>query len=422
MPLTKSGLSALSNAFNSSVGDVFGNLLAQQVGNLFQPVRVKSIILDESHPRFKELGEWNGLGIIEYETINNPVASSTPLPYARPLLSNQKSFPLINEIVFLFSLPNTDIGQFTTSNDNYYLTTVALWNHPHHNAYPTKPNTLPPSQQKDYIQTQAGSVRRVTDQSTEINLGKTFKEKSNIHPLLPFEGDIIYEGRWGNSIRFGSTNKRKIAGIIPDALNNWSTGKSESGDPIIIFRNGQGNQTQEGWIPTVEDINNDEASIYLTSTQQIPLKPASSDYTSYKSNAPESPQKYSGKQVIISSGRLVFNTVEDHLLLSSNKSINLNSLKGLNIDTNIVTIQSQNIYLGSKNAKEPLLLGNQTVTLLNQLISNLSSFVQICSTLVSTPPGTPLAPLNIAATQLVGSLEALQANLNNLKSKYNYTV
>ena len=33
-------------------------------------------------------------------------------------------------------------------------------------------------------------------------------------------------------------------------------------------------------------------------------------------------------------------------------------------------IQSQNIFLGSKNANEPLLLGNQTVNLLNQLIEN----------------------------------------------------
>jgi hypothetical protein len=39
-----------------------------------------------------------------------------------------------------------------------------------------------------------------TDQSTEIFLGTTFKERSNIHPLLPFEGDVIQEGRWGNSI------------------------------------------------------------------------------------------------------------------------------------------------------------------------------------------------------------------------------
>ena len=102
MPITKFGLSSLNNAFNSSVGDNFSSLLAQQIGNIFQPVRVKSIILNESHPRFKELGEWNGLGIIEYENINNPISSNSPLPIARPLLSNNKNFPLINEIVFLF--------------------------------------------------------------------------------------------------------------------------------------------------------------------------------------------------------------------------------------------------------------------------------------------------------------------------------
>jgi hypothetical protein len=413
MPITKSGISSLSNAFNAAVGDSFSSLLAQQIGGIFQPVRIKSIVLDESHPRFKELGEWNGLGIIEYEAIDNPIASSPPLPIARPLMSNNKSLPLINEIVFLLSLPNTGIGEFTTSNDNYYLTTVALWNHPHHNAYPTQPSGLPPSQQKDYIQSQIGNVRRVTDQSTEINLGKTFKERSNIHPLLPFEGDTIYEGRWGNSIRMGST--------VPNTPNNWSS-IGQSGDPLTILRNGQGNQSDEGWIPTIEDINNDDSSIYLTSTQQIPLNPASSDYTSYSSNPPESPQKYSGKQIILSSGRLVFNTTNDHLLLSSNKSINLNALGGVNIDTNTFTVQSTNVYLGSKNATEPLLLGNQTVNLINQLISTLSSFATVCSTLVSTPPGTPLAPLNIASTQLVSSLNALKTNLTNIKSKYNYTV
>ena len=413
MPITKSGISSLSNAFNAAVGDSFSSLLAQQIGGIFQPVRIKSIVLDESHPRFKELGEWNGLGIIEYEAIDNPIASSPPLPIARPLMSNNKSLPLINEIVFLLSLPNTGIGEFTTSNDNYYLTTVALWNHPHHNAYPTQPSGLPPSQQKDYIQSQTGNVRRVTDQSTEINLGKTFKERSNIHPLLPFEGDTIYEGRWGNSIRMGST--------VPNTPNNWSS-IGQSGDPLTILRNGQGNQSDEGWIPTIEDINNDDSSIYLTSTQQIPLNPASSDYTSYSSNPPESPQKYSGKQIILSSGRLVFNTTNDHLLLSSNKSINLNALGGVNIDTNTFTVQSTNVYLGSKNATEPLLLGNQTVNLINQLISTLSSFATVCSTLVSTPPGTPLAPLNIASTQLVSSLNALKTNLTNIKSKYNYTV
>ena len=282
----KYGLGALNQAFNSTNQNSFSTTGGE---GIFQPVRVKSIVLDASHPRFKELGEWNGLGIIEYEPVSLPESVSNPLPIARPLLSNNKSYPLINEIVFLFSLPNTDIGKFTTSNDNYYLTTISLWNHPHHNAYPSQPNKLPAPQQKDYVETGVGSVRRVTDQSTEIILGKTFFERSNIHPILPFEGDIIYEGRWGNSIRIGST--------VSNTANNWSS-TGVNGDPILIIRNGQGKQTEEGWIPITEDINNDDSSIYIASTQKIPLKVSSTLYDSY-TTAPTSPDQYNGKQILI---------------------------------------------------------------------------------------------------------------------------
>jgi hypothetical protein len=406
------GFSALNQNLNSNNNNNFAVNTALTANELIQAVRVLSIILDETHPRFKELGEWNALGTIEYEVVSNPLPSPL-LPTAKPLDGNSKNLPLINEIVYIIALPSTDLNTVTSNTINYYLPPVSLWNHPHHNAYPTTPNELPPSQQKDYVQTETGNVRRITDQSTEIFLGKTFKERSNIHPLLPFEGDIIYEGRWGNSIRIGST--------VPNTPNNWSTTGS-SGDPIFIIRNGQGKQSEEGWIPTVEDINNDDSSIYATSTQKIPLKASSTNYFSYKNNAPQTPDQYTGKQIIVNSGRLVFNTTQDHLLLSSAKTINLNAVEGVNIDSQTVVVQSGDIYLGSKNATEPLLLGNQTVTLLNQLISNLSAFAQICSTLVSTPPGTPIAPLNVAAVQLVGSLNAVQANLNNLKSKYNYTV
>ena len=178
---------------------------------------------------------------------------------------------------------------------------------------------------------------------------------------------------------------------------------------------------QMGWVPTIEDINNDDSSIYVTSTQNVPLIASSVSYISYKNNPPAAPNEYSGKQVIVSSGRLVFNSSEDHILLSSAKSISLSSNSGVNVDTSVFTVQSSNIYLGSKNATEPLLLGNQTVTLLNQLIKNLSGFANICK-FVSTPDGKPLTQLNIAAGKLVVSLNALQANLESLKSKDNFTI
>ena len=408
------GLIAINNIANSSKQNSFGTFTNMGLNSLIITGRVISIVLDETHPRFKEFGEWNGLGTIEFDLIDSPTPPNQLYSVAKPLDPSVKSLPLINEVVYILALPNTGIGEFASTKTNYYINTIGIWNHPHHNAFPQNSNILPPSQQKDYVQTELGSVRRVTDQSTEIFLGRTFVERGNIHPLIPFEGDKIIEGRWGNSIRFGST--------VKNSPNTWSS-TGENGDPITIIRNGQGNQTDEGWIPTVEDVNNDDSSVYFTSTQKIPLEASSiNDYFSYKTNPPTKPNEYAGKQIILNSGRLRFNTTEDHLLLSSKKSINLNAVEGVNIDTPTVIVQSGNIYLGSKNASEPLLLGDQTVTLLNQLISNLSSFAQICSTLVATPAGTPLAPLNIASSQLVSSLGALQANLESLKSKYNYTV
>ena len=409
--MAKYGLSALNQNLNPSLSNNFGVLNAVNQLDVNKAVRVLSIVLDETHPRFKELGEWNALGVIEYEDVNNPLPSNSPST-ARPLYSNNKKYPLVNEIVYIISQPDTNIFTFSTSTTDYYLDIISLWNSNHHNAYPTTPNILPPSQQKDYIQTQAGSVRRVTDQSTEIFLGKTFVERSNIHPLLPFEGDVITEGRWGNSIRIGST--------VADTSNNWSS-VGVNGDPIFIIRNGQGTQNEQGWIPTVEDINNDESSIYLTSTQKIPLKASSIIYNSYRT-PPTAPDQYAGKQVILNSGRLIFNTTQDHILLSSAQTIGFNSVKGFNFDTKAnFVVGAPSIKLGSKNATEPLLLGNKTVELLDQLIFNLKAYITLAGPLFAATPGaiSGLAPIS---SNLVTILDGLQKNLNSIKSNNNFTI
>jgi hypothetical protein len=407
------GFSSFNQTSNPNNRNNNGQLLTA-LQNLIQAVRVKSIVLNESHPRFKELGEWNSLGAIEYQLVSNPL-ETVVYPVAFPLTPSSKNLPLVNEIVFLLALPSTNIGtSLASSTRSYYFSIVSLWNHPHHNAYPVNSNNPPPSQQKDYQQTQLGSVRRVTDNSTEIFLGTTFKERSNIHPLLPFEGDVIQEGRWGNSIRLGST--------VKNTSNNWSA-VGNNGDPIVILRNGQSpNASKEGWIPITEDINTDLASIYATSTQQIPLNASSTSYVSYKSNTPIIPNKYSGNQLIVSSGRLVFNSTTDHILLSAKKTVNLNAITSVNIDAPDTIIQSNNVYLGSKDAIQPVLLGNTTVQLLNQLITNLNAFMNICSTAVSTAPGSPLGPLNMAASQMITTLNQLQSNLEGIKSKYVKTV
>jgi hypothetical protein len=409
------GLIAINNVANSSKQNSFSTFTNMGLNSLIITGRVISIVLDETHPRFQEFGEWNGLGTIEFDLIDSPTPPNQLYSVAKPLDPSVKSLPLINEVVYILALPNTGIGEFASTKTNYYINTIGIWNHPHHNAFPQNSNILPPSQQKDYVQTELGSVRRVTDQSTEIFLGRTFVERGNIHPLLPFEGDKIIEGRWGNSIRLGST--------VKNTLNTWSS-TGTNGDPITIIRNGQGNQTEEGWVPTVEDINNDDTSIYFTSTQKIPLEASSTnDYFSYKNNPPSKPNEYAGKQIILNSGRLVFNTTEDHLLLSSKKSINLNAVESINFDTTGPTVlQSGEIYLGSKNATEPILLGQSTINLLQTLLQELATLTNILSLQVGVPPGAPLAPTNTQAALTNATITNLITQLNGLMSNSVKTV
>jgi len=416
---SKYGQTSLQTTLNGNKGvpklDIGSNL-----GKLIS-ARVISIVLDETHPRFEELGGWNALGTIEYESVEKPF-SGNARPIAKPLLGNNKSLPLINEIVYIVSLSDNKIGIITSNISSYYINVIALWNHPHHNGYPKNPNQLPESQQVDYQQTQLGNIRRVTDQSTEIYLGDTFVERSNIHPLKPFEGDIITEGRWGNSIRLGSTVTTKPPIVKP--LNDWSTSGS-SGDPIIILRNGQGSSFSEGWLPVVENINNDESSIYLTSTQKIPLTAANTSYTSYAiGSSPAAPNQYAGKQIIFNSGRLVFNSTNDHILLTSNKSINLNT-SNFNVDspngqvvlqTFVDINQVGSIKLGDKDATEPLLYGNITQDLLQELITSIKIFTNAVFT------AKDVVTINIAAKVLNGQVTAIEQNiLPNIKSNISYT-
>jgi hypothetical protein len=368
---------------------------------LLTVVRVKSIILDETHPRFKELGEWDALGTIEYENVIKPNLIN-PLPTAKPLYGNIKNYPLINEIVYILSLPSTLIGQLTSNTISYYVNTVALWNHPHHNAYPSNSNEKPSTQQKGYNQTELGNTSKITDQTLEINLGNTFIERSNIHPLLPFEGDVVYEGRWGNSVRIGST--------VKNSPNTWSS-IGTNGDPILILRNGQGKQTEEGWLPVVENINNDESSIYLTSTQNIPLEVASTNYNSYTNYTPQTPDKYAGKQVIVNSGRLVFNSNTDHILLSSALTIGFNSVKGFNFDTKAnFVVDAPSIKLGSKDATQSMIKGDLLITELQSLLSQLTL---LATSLQAVPQAAS------AATLVLSELPKISANLEKTKSNVN---
>jgi hypothetical protein len=382
----------------------------------FTSARVKSIILDDTHEYFIEFGEWSSIGTIFWEPIDQPYSGSgyDKKSYASPIFPNIKHYPLINEIIYTVQLTSTNISTNLSANKYYYFPPLNMWNSQMHNAQPgyDEDPSNDAAQTVDYNASFQGEVRQIQDNSSEIFLGKTFVENASIYPLLPYEGDIIYEGRWGNSIRLGSTVKNA------NKPNDWSS-VGTNGDPIFILRNGQTSTFEYPWVPQLENINNDSSSIYLTSTQQLPLFPSSNIQDSFaKSTVPESVSQYSKNQIILNSGRLVFNAKNDSIILGANKSIHLTSNDTIGIDGgNQITLSAPKVYLGSSQGTEGTQI--QSVVLgdrLNLLLGDIAIFLGTLS--ISFAGATDPSIKAISADAFTLSNQILnEVNGGNLLSK-----
>jgi hypothetical protein len=234
---------------------------------------------------------------------------------------------------------------------------------------------------------------------------------------MPYMGDSLLEGRHGQSLRFGSTAKSKS-----DIKNNWSVA-GNNGDPITILRNGQPTKvSNEGWIPIVENISQDLTSIYLTSYQKIPFSIANENFVSYTTK-PTLPAQFANPQIILNSDRVVINAKTDSVLISGQNSVGLSSNGSVNIDASSHYISSNDIKLGSKNATQPVLLGDNTVDLLIELteaVKNLASILQVQR---DYPGGALVTSYNSVAGNILNQINdptngiLAQLNNNSLKSQ-----
>ena len=208
---------------------------------MFKIARVQDIILDGSHPRYN--GE-SSIGSILFTLIDEPPPKNIieDCSKAKPLNINIAHYPVPNEIVFLLPGPHEEYNENNRLID-YYLYPHSVFKDPNLNALP---NAL--------------------KGDTDFYKGIYFQETEYIRPLKPYEGDVIIEGRYGSSIRFGSTTPYDIDKVPP-----WNTTiPQEIGTPITIIRNGQRPQGNEmNFDHIVEDINQDASSIYLTSNQNM---------------------------------------------------------------------------------------------------------------------------------------------------------
>lgn len=363
------------------------------------PARVIDIIMDDEHPEYKTYGGPNSLGMIYYRFISqegmdlSDDGESEYTGTAFPMNSTHKLLPLKNEIVLLTTGPDPLVDEGSGEGRIYYTTPFAIWNHPHHNAIPAKTEEKP----------------------EKVNIGDGILQNDKIAPLQPFAGDTLMEGRLGQSIRFAGGISTKSP--FTDDTNNSK--------PLIIISNGQ-RETENGFNPIVEEINEDPASIYLTSDNNIPLILANDKRDSYN-ESPDTPSNYKGSQLLFNSDRLTLNARQSDILLSSAASIGLNS-STVNIDgKDYMCIDADKIYLGKKARineganKQPVVLGHRIEAFLQDVLDQLISISKAMGK-AKTIKGDPIPTVNLrgASSQII--FKQLKNQLNpsggsTLKSK-----
>ena len=369
-----------------------------QIGKVF------GVVLNENTPSkelFDKAGGWSGIGTVFYldyeQSKNIDIIDLNGCNIAKPFHSSNQNYPLIGELILLTDGPSPSSQLDNISIQKYYLGTINIWNNNQQNAL-------------------SGN-----------NLGKTFIENGDIRNLFSFEGDRIYQGRKGNGIRFGSTVSRY------SNINEWSKGGRPDGDPITILVNGYVTTDTGSLSPNIEEVNKELSSVYLTSTQLIPLKPGSSIknpiFTSIE------PKNYINPQVILNSDRIIINSKKDEILLFSKTNIELTSDNITNINSGNyihLNIEPKNknskILLGTKSdgtvPTEPVLLGNQTHDLLLEMcktLSRLAGYLSI-ATATTSDGSIPIVSCNDAGTQLFTDIDSLISKLENITSNKVYTV
>jgi hypothetical protein len=284
---------------------------------------------------------------------------------AKPSNINMKQIPLVGEFVLIYRTFNQESnGRGRWRESWYYVTSIDVQSSIHENMLP-------------------GLSDGVSQEELEkTKPGKTFEKKTNgISPLQPYEGDLLVEGRFGNSMRFGSTISTKYPANYYHKKPQWSNGATRSGDPIIILSNGRTNYPDKEFV--VENIEQDASSLYLTTNQIIDNLTLTNELTNH-------PDRFIGSQFIGIADRVILRAKKDLAVIDAEEGIILNT--------------DGTVKLGNDDADEPIVHGHVLKKVLDLLIQVLTQ-----GTIGAAGPGTM-----IASAQLVQATNLLtELNSNN---------
>ena len=231
----------------------------------------------------------------------------------------------------------------------------------------------------------------------------------SIKELKAEEGDIIFNGRFGQSIRFGSNVKEiidKNQNLLPD------TGIPQS--PNVIIRAGQGVEESNANRPVNEEINLDGSSIWMTTDQKVDIKLDNSHSTFIW--ADKGSEGFGGNRITINSDGLILNSKKNNILMSSMGFIGFTANTEIGLE---VPDDTGRVYLGDGMANQPVLGGDQTMELFGLLVDYLLEFTNqlapAMGSIINSP--VPIPHIPISCSTLITKLETLKTRMNEPKSK-----
>lgn len=350
---------------------------------------VVDVIVDHMHPEYAKTDGYNAGTIkVRIFSIHNSLDNEL-LDWAYPMDAIIQELPLKGELVLLHKIRD----KF------FYMRKVYIAHRIQENGMLNLNNA---------INNRPSDLRRsITAGSSEIEperhkFGQYFKPDSRVRPLKHFEGDVIIQGRMGHSIRFGSSQ-----------LEPGNKGMA----PNIILRTGQAKDAEKKYVTntsvfglTLENINDDASSIWMTSDQAVPFEPTTVNAGSFFRAFKKAPQVYDGASIIMNSDKLVLNAKKTHVMLFANEEIYLNSFKNTSIDTDNNIVFSANIdirnFAGRNvdfNVDEDFIVntGNDALMLTMKKISFVSNKIYIGSVKGEVEPMVGGTSLSIWLARLI---------------------
>jgi len=330
-----------------------------------EPMEVVAVHLDASKsyfPQKKDGGpDYSFLGGVKGRFVNSELGKNIDSLFDyKPLNPNFQSTPVVGEVV---------IG-VKYLDQRFYTTQINLFGNPNFNTQ----HGISVGKKKDTLTSTEGITDLPNSDDRGIETGHYFKRADDARRLLPNEGDVIIEGRFGNSIRIGSD----IRNENEDSPNMIiSVGHTIEGDTKV---------------PIEEKIDTDGSSIYMTTNQE--LKPT------LGAESKLIPSPYDGKQIFLNSDRIILNTKEGgDILFSSNKNVGVSAVGE-------VVIEAPTTKIGGVDATEPIVLGDTLESKLNDIL-----------TLIETGLLAPTGPVVVGPG--AGILASLKSTLGTIKSPSN---